>query len=156
MHQTGHLRCNVVQMSLQSSAHQQRVGQVRDVDADNGKGVSVKQTSKQTSKQHQFYFINYLFFTQVTHLLIDTYWASLLFPLQFTNLWFTGYFFSMFSLSQNFTKLWKYIIIKIITGSTCPYLFIFKKEKNGIWSKTVQYIQNTCKWLRKKIWAWYW
>lgn len=38
MQQAGHLWSHVVQVGLQSSAHQQRVGQVGDVDADNGKG----------------------------------------------------------------------------------------------------------------------
>lgn len=36
--QTGHLRGHVVQVGLQSPAHQQRVSQVCDVDAHNGKG----------------------------------------------------------------------------------------------------------------------
>lgn len=38
--EAGHLRGYVVQVGLQGSAHQQRVGQVRDVDAHDGKGVS--------------------------------------------------------------------------------------------------------------------
>lgn len=37
VHQAGHLWGHVIQVCLQSSAHQQRVGQVSDVDAHNGK-----------------------------------------------------------------------------------------------------------------------
>lgn len=40
MQQVGRFRGHVVQVSLQSSAHQQRVSQVCDVDAHDGKGVA--------------------------------------------------------------------------------------------------------------------
>ena len=43
VYQAGHLWRHIVQMSLQRSAHQQRVGQVRDVDANDGEGISAAQ-----------------------------------------------------------------------------------------------------------------
>lgn len=38
--QAGHLRSHVVQVGLQGSTHEQRVGQVCDVDAHDGKGIA--------------------------------------------------------------------------------------------------------------------
>lgn len=80
VHQAGHLRCHIVQMSLQSSAHQQGVGQVCDVDANNGKGVSALQHTRLS------FFVLGLHFHSSYSLLITTYRARLLFQVQLNEI----------------------------------------------------------------------
>lgn len=74
MQQAGRFGGHVVQVSLQSSAHQQRVSQVCDVDAHDGKGVAGAEIRKRREglKETLLYLLGWFYRTDNNpHFLFD-------------------------------------------------------------------------------------